>query len=119
MYTEDKEQKIDPFRELTWGDLTVWAGHDTVTRGGLLQKQGAVENLVITPGQGLLAWVRAEEVFAAHVGFEQGELYCRCACQGESACEHGIAVILQYISHLKKNVPVNIAAPNDQRFYLV
>lgn len=116
---EDRDQKTDPFRELTWGDLTVWAGPDAVESGGRLQKQGAVDNLVKTPNNGLLAWVKAEEVFASYVGFEHGELYCRCACQGESACEHGIAVILQYISHLKKNVPVPIAASNDRRFYLV
>lgn len=116
---EKKGTETDPFRELTWGDLTVWVGRDTVNSGQRLQRHGAVSHLVKTPDGGLLAWVRAEETFAAHVLFEEGELLCRCACHGESACEHGIAVILEYIAHLKKNVPVPVAPSNDQRFYLV
>lgn len=109
----------DPFRDLTWGDLTVWAGREAVAAGRILQKKGAVKSLVRTPDKGLLAWIQAEEAFAAYVGFEEGELFCRCACQEESACEHGIAVILEYIAHLKKNASVPEAASNDRRFYLV
>ncbi|MCF8025129.1 MAG: hypothetical protein K9J79_02405 [Desulfobacteraceae bacterium] len=116
---EDKKPENDPFRELTWGDLTVWVGRDTVSPGQRLQRRGAVDELAKTPNGGLLAWVRAEERFAAYVVFEDGELLCRCACHGESACEHGIAVILEYIAHLKKNLTVPIAPSNDQRFYLV
>ncbi|MFP4194498.1 MAG: SWIM zinc finger family protein [Desulfobacterales bacterium] len=115
----DAKKEADLFRELTWGDLTVWVGREAVTRGTGLQKQGAVENLVKTSDGGLMAWVSAEEIFASHVGFEQGELFCRCACQGGTACEHAIAVILEYIAFLKKNRHVPIAAANDQRFYLV
>lgn len=116
---EEQKPEKDLFRELTWGDLTVWVGHDAVASGGRLQKEGAVKRLAKTRDGGLLAWVYAEETFAANVGFEEGELFCRCACHGESACEHGIAVILEYIAHLKKNVPVPIAASNDRRFYLL
>ncbi|MFP3981226.1 MAG: SWIM zinc finger domain-containing protein [Desulfobacterales bacterium] len=116
---EKSRTQTDPFRELTWGDLTVWVGQAAVAAGRRLQKNGAVRRLVKTPDGGLLAWVQAEETFAAHVGFEDEELYCRCACHSEEACEHGIAVILEYIAHLKKNVPVPITASNDQRFYLL
>ncbi|MFP4453086.1 MAG: hypothetical protein ACLFNW_07105 [Desulfobacterales bacterium] len=116
---KETRKENDPFRELTWGDLAVWAGREAVSLGTSLQKQGAVEKLVKVSDGGLLAWVNAEETFAARVSFEHGELFCRCACQGESACEHGIAIILEYIAYLKKNTPVPIAAENDQRFYLV
>ncbi|MFW5909120.1 MAG: SWIM zinc finger family protein [Desulfosalsimonas sp.] len=116
---EERKKELDLFRELTWGDLTVWVGREAVNLGTSLQKDGAVDHLVKTPDGGLLAWVRAEEVFASHVGFEHGDLFCRCACQSGSACEHAIAVILEYIACLKKNMSVPVAASNDQRFHLV
>ncbi len=109
----------DPFRELTWGDLTAWVGRDLLDLGRELQRKGAVKQLSKTHQGGLLAWIQAEEVFATHVGFDDNELLCRCGCQGGGACEHGIAIILEYISYLKKNMPVPTVPPNDQRFYLL
>lgn len=116
---ESEDRSMDPFRELTWGELTAWVGKSAVAAGRQLQQKGAVRQLAKTPRGGLLAWIQAEEVFATHVGFENGELFCRCACHGETACEHGIAIILEYVAYLKKNMSIPAAAANDQRFYLL
>jgi uncharacterized Zn finger protein len=119
MGINDMDKDTDPFRELTWGDLTAWVGRGLLETGRKLQRKGSVKQLSKTEQGGLLAWIQAEEVFATHVGFDHDELFCHCGCQGEGACEHGIAIILEYISYLKKNMPVPVAASNDQRFYLL
>ena len=119
MTMDNGNSGIDRFRELTWGDLTAWAGKDVLTAGRNLQRKGSVKQLSKTADGGLLTWIQAEEVFATHVGFDHEELFCHCACQEEGACEHGIATILEYIAYLKKNIPVPFAPSNDQRFFLL
>ena len=109
----------DPFRELTWGDLMFWAGKSNLSGGRQYQKKGTVTQLAKTPTGGLLGWVAAEEPHAAHVEIEDGELFGECTCQGIAGCEHGVAVILEYIAHLKKNRPIPVAASNDPRYYLL
>jgi len=37
----------------------------------------------------------------------------------EAVCMHAIAVIIEYIAHLKKQVIVPAAALNDERFFLL
>mgnify|MGYP006308249765 CR=1 FL=1 len=110
----------DPFTDLTWGDLTFWAGKTVVADGRMLQKNGAVTNLSRTGEDHLIAWVMDEEMFATLVGFEDGELFCRCGCHhDEVACEHAVALILELIAYLRNKVPVPSVAANDERFFLL
>ncbi len=114
-----RHQIPDPFGELTWGDLMFWAGRSNLSSGRQFQKSGAVTQLARTQTGGLLGWVAAEEPHAAHVEIEEGELYGECTCQGKEGCEHGVAVVLEYIAHLRKNIAIPTAPSNDPRYYLL
>jgi uncharacterized Zn finger protein len=108
------------FRELTWADLTFWAGEKTVSAGRECFQQKQVRQLSLTKTGGILAWVEAEELFATRVEYDDGELYSECTCQPiENTCIHSIAVIIELIVHLKKKIDIPHAKPNDRRFFLL
>lgn len=108
------------FRELTWGDLTLWAGKKTVSGGRECFQKNEVTQLAMTKKGGILAWVEAEELFATLVEYEDGELYSECTCNPiENTCIHAIAVIIEYIVHLKKKIAIPVANANDRRFFLL
>ena len=109
----------DPFQSLTWGDLALWAGRSNLADGRQQQKAGAVDQLAKTGTGGLIAWVKAEELFATHVEIENNELFGECTCQGEDGCEHAVAVILEYVAHLIKKMDIPVAPSNDQRYFLL
>ena len=111
----------DVCRELTWGQLTAWSNKAAVMNGRKLQQQGAVSGLSKTSrGEGLLAWVNAEEPFAVLIEFDAGDLFAQCGCNPIiTPCEHAVAVIIDYIVHLKRNQAVPVAKKNDPRLYLV
>ncbi|MGM0451649.1 MAG: SWIM zinc finger family protein [Thermodesulfobacteriota bacterium] len=109
----------DWFRELTWGNLVLWAGKIAVTEGRMFQKNGAVKQLTKTGNNGLLSWVYDEEDFAVNVEVDDGELYGRCGCQGGNVCPHMVAVVIEYIACLKQGKQLPVAAANDPRFYLL
>ncbi len=108
------------FRELTWLDLTFWAGKEIVADGRDCFLRKEVTQVSVTESNGILAWVASEELFATLVEYEHGELYSECTCQPiENTCVHAIAVIIELIVHLKKNISIPRAKSNDRRFYLL
>lgn len=110
----------DGFRELTWAELTLWAGKHIVAEGRECYLRKQVRELAVTPSGSLLAWVEAEEPFATLVEYTDGELYSECTCQPTTnTCIHAVAVIIEFIVHLKKKTVVPVAAPNDRRFFLL
>ncbi len=111
----------DICRELTWGQLAAWSNKTAVIEGRKIQQKGAVNTLMKTSkGEGLLAWVEVEEPFAVLIEMEYGELFSQCSCNPIiNPCEHAVAVIIEFIVHLKRNNPIPLAAPNDPRLYLV
>ena len=110
----------NPFRELTWVDLMLWTDKKTVADGRAFFQKKKVRQLAMTVTGGILAWVDAEEPFATRVEYNEGDLIAECTCQPvENACIHAIAVIIEYISHLKKQVDVPVAPSNDERFHLL
>jgi uncharacterized Zn finger protein len=111
---------INPFKELTWVDLMLWTDKKTVTEGRVFFQKKKVRQLALTPTGGILAWVDAEELFATQVEYSEGDLIAECTCQPvEAICMHAIAVIIEYIAHLKKQATVPMALPNDVRFFLL
>lgn len=111
----------DICRELTWGQLVAWSNKSAVLSGRKLQQKGTVKELAQTSkGNGLLAWVTVEEPFAVLIELEEGDLFAYCACNPIiSPCEHAVAVIIDYIVHLKRNKPIPSAGANDPRLYLI
>lgn len=111
----------DTCRELTWGQLAAWASQSAVGEGFRIQQRGAVHSLMTTSeGFGLLAWVDLEEPFAVLVEMPENELLAQCTCNPvASPCEHAVAVLIEYIAHLKHGAEIPAAASNDPRFYLI
>ncbi|MCK5784305.1 MAG: hypothetical protein KAH06_07650 [Desulfobacterales bacterium] len=108
------------FRELTWVDLTLWAGKKIVSDGRECFQRKEVSHLSLTKTGGILAWVEAEERFATRVEYDDGELYSECTCHPiENTCIHAIAVIIEFIVHLKKKIDIPQAESNDRRFFLL
>lgn len=111
--------EIDPFRELTWGDLTAWTGKAAVDLGRTYQKNGSVDQLSRMGGYGLIAWVRSGEDFVTRVEIDGGDIIGECTCQEEDSCAHMVAVILDYIVHIKRKIELPIARENDPRIFLL
>lgn len=108
------------FSELTWSDLILWAGKKTVQEGQECQQEGNVKQLALTNSGGVIAWVEAEEMFSTRVEYHAEEITADCSCNSaEHACAHAIAVIIDYIAHLKRNISIPDAKTNDQRFFLL
>jgi uncharacterized Zn finger protein len=112
---------VETCRELTWGQLSEWASRPAVERGLRIRKEGAVSSLMtIRGGEGLLAWVEAEEPFATLIEQAGKEFSASCSCNPLNyPCEHAVAVIIEYIAHLQRSLPIPAAPRNDPRFYLV
>jgi len=111
---------INQFRELTWVELTLWAGKKIVSDGRECYQRKEVRQLSMTINGGILAWIDAEEPFATLVEYDQGEFFSECTCNPiEHTCMHAIAVIIEFIVHLKKRIDLPLAESNDQRFFLL
>lgn len=110
----------DLFRKLTWGDLIAWAGKDTVPIGREIQAEGRVKKLSTTSTGGLLAWVVEEDLYVTRIECDNSEMISECTCnQNENPCAHAIAIIIEYIVCLKRNLKVPSAQSNDRRFFLL
>lgn len=111
---------FNQFRELTWVELTLWAGKKIVSEGRECYQRKEVRQLSLIETGGILAWVEAEELFATRVEYDQGDFYSECTCNPiENTCMHSIAVILEFIVHLKKKIDLPLAKSNDERFFLL
>jgi len=114
-----KKSKIDLFKERTWDDLQDWAGSRVLSRGQSYQRSHRVQELVLTQNGELVAWVQGEKRYATQVDFERGELISTCTCPYGGTCKHGVAVVLEYLDRVKKNMKVLEIAEQDKRLLLV
>lgn len=116
----DKPRKTtssNPFAELTWADLEDWAGSRIVSRGKSYQRDGAVRDLVLTRGGGLLAWVKGARRYVTLVKKgKSGRLDCECTCPFEGNCKHAVAVVLEYLASQQLGKMVPAAEEEDERF---
>jgi uncharacterized Zn finger protein len=114
-----KRSKEDRFRELTWDNLREWAGSTIVTRGRSYQRNGHVQGLARTPNGGLVAWVHGTQRYATRVDFEEGELTSTCSCPYGATCKHAVAVVLEYLDHLKRDIEIPEMTEPDGRLELM
>ncbi len=113
-----KSLKTDLFRELTWDDLREWAGDTIVSRGRNYQRNSQVEGLARTPSGGVIAWVHGAKRYTTWVDFEEGALASACSCPYGATCKHAVAVVLEYLDHLKRDIEVPEVSEQDSRMGL-
>ena len=87
--------------------------------GQSYQRSRRVQDLAQTKSGGLVAWVQGEKRYATQVDFKGGELISTCTCPYGSTCKHAVAVVLEYLDLLKKNMEVPRIAKQDKRLLLV
>jgi len=111
--------KKNLFERLDWDDLEQWAGSRILSRGQGYQRSHRVKELAQTETGALLAWVHGGQKYATEVDFEDGELISVCTCPYGNNCKHAVAVVLEYLDHLKKNCEVPQITGQDQRVALL
>jgi uncharacterized Zn finger protein len=111
--------KRDLFGKLTWDDLQEWAGSRVLSRGQSYQRSHRVKELAQTQTESLVAWVQGGQRYATEVDFEEGELISICTCPYGNNCKHAVAVVLEYLEHVKKNKKVPQVSRKDKRLVLL
>lgn len=102
------------FSELTWEDLTEWAGSKVVARGKSYRNR--VEDLRMTADGRLLAWVQGGDRYATLVSLEKsGKLSSVCTCPYAIACKHAVAVVVAYLNAIQEKKPVPSSDESDER----
>ena len=114
-----KRSKNDFFKELTWDDLREWAGSTIVSRGRNYHRNSQVEGLARTPSGGVVAWVHGAQRYATWVDFEEGALVSVCSCPYGATCKHAVAVVLEYLDQLEKNIEIPQVTEQDRRMGLL
>jgi len=107
------------FDQLTWDDLTSWAGSKILTRGKSYKRQ--VSDLSRTNDGGILAWVQGTQRYVTLVKMESsGALSAICSCPYDwSPCKHSVAVVLTYLDSVKNKLDVPQASKSDRRLKLI
>jgi uncharacterized Zn finger protein len=114
-----ESSKRDLFERLDWDDIEQWAGSRILCRGEGYQRSHRVKELAQTQTGALVAWVHGGQKYATEVDFEDGELISVCTCPYGNNCKHAVAVVLEYLDHLKKNREVPQITGQDQRVALL
>jgi uncharacterized Zn finger protein len=111
--------KRDLFERLNWDDLEQWAGSRVLSRGQGYHRDHRVRELAQTQTGGIIAWVQGGQRYATEVDFEDGELISACTCPYGNNCKHAVALVLEYLDHLKKKLEVPQVTGQDQRLALL
>jgi len=111
--------KKDFFENLSWSDLEQWAGSRVLSRGQGYHRSHRVNELAQTQTGSLIAWVQGKQKYATEVDVEKGELISVCTCPYGNNCKHGVAVMLEYLDHVKKKIEVPMVTEKDRRLALL
>lgn len=111
--------KRDLFEKLSWSDLEQWAGSRVLSRGQGYHRDHRVRELAQTQTGGIVAWVQGGQRYATEVDFGDGELISVCTCPYGNNCKHAVAVVLDYLDHLKKNLEIPKITGQDPRIALL
>ena len=90
------------FEQLTWDDLTSWAGAKILSRGKSYKRQ--VSDLRRTNDGGILAWVHGTKRYVTVARRDSsGTLSAVCSCPYTwSPCKHSVAAVLAHLDSVKK-----------------
>ena len=88
------------------------------SRGQGYHRSHRVQELAQTESGELVAWVQGGNRYATQVDFKGGDLISTCTCPYGGACKHAVAVVLEYLDCLKKNMEVPKIADQDKRLSL-
>jgi uncharacterized Zn finger protein len=111
--------KRDLFERLDWDDLEQWGGSRVLSRGQGYHRDHRVRELAQTQTGGIIAWVQGDQRYATEVDFENGELISVCTCPYGNNCKHAVAVVLEYLDHVKKKIEIPKTTETDQRLALL
>jgi uncharacterized Zn finger protein len=111
--------KRNLFEKLGWSDLEEWAGGRVLSRGQGYHRDQRVRELAQTQTGGIIAWVQGGRRYATEVDFEDGGLISVCTCPYGNNCKHAVAVVLEYLDHVKKNKEVPRVTEQDKRLVLL
>ena len=111
--------KRNLFEKLGWSDLEKWAGGRVLSRGQGYHRDQRVRELAQTQTGGIIAWVQGGRRYATEVDFEDGGLISVCTCPYGNNCKHAVAVVLEYLDHVKKNKEVPRVTEQDKRLVLL
>jgi uncharacterized Zn finger protein len=111
--------KRDLFEKIRWDDLEQWAGSRILSRGQGYYRDHRVQGLAQTQTGRIIAWVHGGRRYATEVDFEDGELISVCTCPYGNNCKHAVAVVLEYLDHVKKNKEVPRVTEQDKRLVLL
>lgn len=111
--------KKDLFKKLSWSDLEQWAGSRVLSRGQGYHRDHRVRELAQTQSGGIVAWIQGGQRYATEVDFEDGELISICTCPYGNNCKHAVAVVLEYLDHLKKSLEIPQITGQDPRIALL
>jgi len=112
-----EQSKTEQFKALTWNELTNWAGTTIVSRGKTYQHGKRVSELAKTTDGKLVAWVEGTYTYATQVEINaDGSLNSNCSCPYWATCKHAVAVVLEYLEHVKKCQNVPTTDSDDKRF---
>ena len=107
------------FEQLTWDDVTSWAGAKILNRGKSYKRQ--VSDLRRTNDGGILAWVHGTKQYVTLVRRESsGTLSSVCSCPYDwTPCKHSVAVVLAYLDAVKSKQDVPQVLESDRRLKLI
>lgn len=107
------------FEQLTWDDLTSWAGAKILSRGKSYKRQ--VSDLRRTNDGGILAWVHGTKRYVTVARRDSsGTLSAVCSCPyAWSPCKHSVAAVLAHLDSVKNKQDVPQVAKSDRRLKLI
>ncbi len=110
------KEPLDPFLELTWEDLEIWAGKRIVDRGHSYHSRGDVHDLERTEDGALVALVEGTRRYSTYVGIrKEKKLESVCTCPYWTTCKHAVAVVLEYLECVRTGVGVEAVKKEDPR----
>lgn len=108
----------ESLRELSWDDLSAWAGGKILERGK--SYVGRVHDLRLTEEGELVAWVAGTEDYISTVEIDDGELFWFCTCPYDiEPCKHAVALVLAGLEEIKAGRTIPPIEEDDERLLVL
>jgi len=110
--------KKDLFERRAGTDLEQWAGSRVLSRGQGYHRDHRVRELAQTQSGGIRRLGPRGQRYARS-WFWKRELISICTCPYGNNCKHAVAVVLEYLDHVKKKIEIPKTTEKDQRLVLL